>query len=60
MASATTRPEFHEWRPHPWHGLEADLDRPAMRNDRNGVAVLDLDDLAGEVRDRNTRDYQTH
>ena len=23
MASASTRPEFHEWRPHPWHGLEA-------------------------------------
>ena len=28
MAPATTRPEFHPWRPHPWHGLEAGRQLP--------------------------------
>ena len=32
MARPTKRPEFHEWRPHPWHGLSPGRELPLAVN----------------------------
>jgi inorganic pyrophosphatase len=42
MASASTRPEFHEWRPHPWHGLEAGRQLPLSVNAYIEITPFDL------------------
>ena len=42
MASATRRPEFHEWRPHPWHGLEPGRNLPLSVNAYIEITPFDL------------------
>ena len=42
MASATTRPEFHEWRPHPWHGLDPGRNLPLLVNAYIEITPFDL------------------
>ena len=42
MASASTRPDFHEWRPHPWHGLEAGRQLPLSVNAYIEITPFDL------------------
>ena len=42
MASASTRPDFHEWRPHPWHGLEAGRELPLSVNAYIEITPFDL------------------
>src|SRR4051812_869062 len=42
MASAATRPEFHEWRPHPWHGLEPGRNLPLSVNAYIEITPFDL------------------
>ena len=36
------RPEFHEWRPHPWHGLEAGRELPVFVNAYIEITPFDL------------------
>ena len=38
----TERPEFHEWRPHPWHGLEAGRELPVFVNAYIEITPFDL------------------
>ncbi|HEV8105978.1 MAG TPA: inorganic pyrophosphatase [Burkholderiales bacterium] len=42
MASEVTRPEFHEWRPHPWHGLEPGRNLPLSVNAYIEITPFDL------------------
>ena len=42
MAPATRRPEFHAWRPHPWHGLEAGREPPLYVNAYIEITPFDL------------------
>ena len=42
MASATRRPEYHEWRPHPWHGLEPGRNLPLSVNAYIEITPFDL------------------
>ena len=41
MAPAT-KPDFHEWRPHPWHGLEAGRNLPTSVNAYIEITPFDL------------------
>jgi inorganic pyrophosphatase len=36
------KPEFHEWRPHPWHGLEAGRELPICVNSYIEITPFDL------------------
>src|ERR671917_2101140 len=36
------RPEFHEWRPHPWHGLEPGRELPICVNAYIEITPFDL------------------
>jgi inorganic pyrophosphatase len=36
------RPEFHEWRPHPWHGLEPGRELPVFVNAYIEITPFDL------------------
>ena len=38
----TSRPEFHEWRPHPWHGLEPGRELPLYVNAYIEITPFDL------------------
>ena len=40
--AASTRPEFHEWRPHPWHGLEVGRQPPLSVNAYIEITPFDL------------------
>ena len=42
MASPTSRPDFHEWRPHPWHGLEPGRNLPLSVNAYIEITPFDL------------------
>ena len=42
MSSESTRPEFHEWRPHPWHGLDAGRNLPLSVNAYIEITPFDL------------------
>ena len=42
MPSESTRPEFHEWRPHPWHGLEPGRNLPLSVNAYIEITPFDL------------------
>ena len=42
MAPPTQRPEFHEWRPHPWHGLEPGRKLPLSVNAYVEITPFDL------------------
>jgi inorganic pyrophosphatase len=42
VAQATQRPEFHEWRPHPWHGLEPGRELPVFVNAYIEITPFDL------------------
>jgi inorganic pyrophosphatase len=42
VAQATKRPEFHKWRPHPWHGLEPGREPPLCVNAYIEITPFDL------------------
>src|SRR5687768_13819745 len=42
MAEARKRPDFHEWRPHPWHGLQAGRALPLSVNAYIEITPFDL------------------
>jgi inorganic pyrophosphatase len=42
VAPPTKRPEFHEWRPHPWHGLEPGRELPLYVNAYIEITPFDL------------------
>jgi inorganic pyrophosphatase len=42
MAQAPKPPQFHEWRPHPWHGLEAGRALPLAVNAYIEITPFDL------------------
>jgi len=42
VAPPAKRPEFHEWRPHPWHGLEAGREPPLYMNAYIELTPFDL------------------
>jgi len=42
VAPPTKRPEFHEWRPHPWHGLEPGREPPLYVNAYIEITPFDL------------------
>jgi inorganic pyrophosphatase len=42
VAQATKRPEFHQWRPHPWHGLESGRELPLSVNAYIEITPFDL------------------
>ena len=42
MARPTKRPEFHEWRPHPWHGLSPGRELPLAVNAYIEITPFDL------------------
>ena len=49
------RPEFHEWRPHPWHGLEAGRELPVWVNAYIEITPFDfikyeIDKVSGYLR----------
>ena len=39
---ARSRPEFHEWRPHPWHGLEPGRELPLYVNAYIEITPFDV------------------
>jgi inorganic pyrophosphatase len=42
VAPPAKRPEFHEWRPHPWHGLEPGRELPLYVNAYIEITPFDL------------------
>jgi inorganic pyrophosphatase len=42
VAQATKRPEFHAWRPHPWHGLDAGRELPLSVSAYIEITPFDL------------------
>ena len=60
------RPEFHEWRPHPWHGLQAGRELPVFINAYIEITPYDLmkyevDKVSGYLRvDRPQRSSAQH
>jgi hypothetical protein len=48
------RIDFREWRPHPWHGLEAGRELPVCVNAYIEITPfhLELDQLARQMRER--------
>jgi inorganic pyrophosphatase len=42
VAPPTKRPEFHAWRPHPWHGLEPGREPPLYVNAYIEITPFDL------------------
>src|SRR5688500_13026574 len=41
-SAVAERPDFHEWRPHPWHGLEAGRAPPLYVNAYIEITPFDL------------------